>query len=97
MKLQQFSLVGTEDWVFDGENEYPVTTQAIEPVDDGGYYRAADVDALLARIREAVVAEREITDHVTEYLADTGNVGIPWHLEPERYRPALDALLNGVG
>lgn len=51
MKLQRFSLVDTEDWIFDGENEYPVTTQAIGPVDDGEYYRAADVDALLARIR----------------------------------------------
>ena len=47
MKLQRFSLVDTEDWIFDGENEYPVTTQAIGLVDDGEYYRFAADGRLL--------------------------------------------------
>ena len=54
------------------------------------YYRAADVDALLARIREAVAAERAAT------VADTGNAS-GWVARITKYRAALDALLADGG
>lgn len=63
----------------------------------GDWYSADDVDALLARIRAAVDAERVTAEYLVEYLADTGNVGIPQHPELERHRLALDALLSGDG
>jgi hypothetical protein len=53
-------------------------------------YSAADVDALLARIREAVEAERAAT------VADTGNAS-GWVARITKYRAALDALLSGEG
>ena len=54
------------------------------------YYRAADVDALLARIREAVAAERAAT------VADTGNAS-GWVARITKARAALDALLADGG
>lgn len=105
MKLQRYALVDTEDWIFDGENEYPVTTQAIGPVDDGEYYRADDVDALLARIRAAV----EALDNAWRVLAegehlvgvcdnDTADAADRQALDDiESARAALDALLADGG
>lgn len=74
-----------------GGGTYPVED------DDGEYYLAADVDALLASIRAAVDAEREAAEYLADFLSDAGNVGIPQHLEPGRHRPDLDALLSGEG
>ena len=54
------------------------------------YYRATDVDDLLARIRAAVEAEREAT------VADTGNAS-GWVARITKYRAALDALLADGG
>ena len=53
----------------------------------GDFYAAADVDALLARIRAAVDAERGAT------VADTGNAS-GWVARITKYRAALDALLS---
>lgn len=54
MKMERYGLVGHDDWIFDGEDEFPVTTQEIGQTDDGEYYRVADVDAWRGRIRAAV-------------------------------------------
>lgn len=60
----------------------------------GGYYRVADVDDLLARIREAVEAEREATAaDAGGFRAGTGgNLASVYHAAA-----ALDALLSGEG
>ena len=58
MGLQRFDPMDHNPLQYDG---------MMVPRADGEYYRAADVDALLARIRAAVEAERGAT------VADTGN------------------------
>ena len=66
-------------------------------VDRSGYhcsvYRAADVDALLASIRAAVVAEREAGAGIQHPYGDCGECD-EWHDEA---RAPLDALLIGSG
>lgn len=57
------------------------------PADEMQVYAAADVDALLARIRAAVVAERRAA------AADTGNAS-GWVARTMKAREALDALLT---
>lgn len=61
---------------------------------DGECYRASDVDALLARIREAVEAEREaVFRHVVARGRDSGAA----MQESLAAAAALDALLSGEG
>ena len=60
---------------------------------DGEYYRAADVDALLARIRAAVEAEREATAGIPHPYGDCGGCD---ELHDEARAP-LDALLADGG
>ncbi len=70
---------------------------------DGEYYRAADVDALLARIRAAVAAERAAeTRHVCATRDDspvTTGGGPTYHTSRAvtATRAALDALLADGG
>ena len=54
------------------------------------FYHVADVDALIARIRAAVAAERAAT------VADTGSAS-GWVARITKYRAALDALLADGG
>lgn len=61
--------------------------------DRGLWVRAADVDALLASIREAVEVERDATlRHVLSRAKDRA----PAFLAAERACNALDALLSGA-
>jgi sugar-specific transcriptional regulator TrmB len=57
-------------------------------------YSAADVDALLTRIREAVEAERDAT---LRYFLSRAKNRAPAFLAAERACDALDALLSGEG
>lgn len=60
----------------------------------GGYYRVADVDDLLARIRAAVEVEREAAeaDAVGFRVGTGGNLASVYGA-----RSALDTLLSGEG
>lgn len=81
MGLQRYNPVSHNPLQYDPE---------MDECADGEYYRAADVDALLARIRAAVVAERNAA------AADTGNAS-GWIARTMKARKALDALLAGGG
>ncbi len=84
MGLQRYALSAHEDFM---RRELYV---AREEDPSGEYYRVADVDALIARIRAAVAAERAAT------VADTGSAS-GWVARITKYRAALDALLAGGG
>ena len=63
----------------------------IEAVDTGEWLQWPDVDALLARIREAVDAERaaRVADAGGFHAGTGGNLASVYHAEAD-----LDALLN---
>lgn len=63
---------------------------------DGEYYRAADVDALLARIRAAVDAERE-ADPAVNHRCDCPFGWCDGRCPTIVARKALDALLADGG
>ena len=84
--------IGTGEWMGDMEQD-----------DEGDFYSADEVDALLARIRAAAEAERESGHRLMEMMDD-------WYCERPQSGPpfsqakdldakgaALDALLTGEG
>ena len=97
MVLQRF-----DHWAEIGASGLAAEVVAVESC-DGEYYLAADVDALLARIRAAVEAEREAeTRHVCATSDDspvTTGGGPTYHTSRAvtATRAALDALLADGG
>ncbi len=81
MKLQRWNAV-----LHQQSGQY---VMAMDPDDAGAWISAADVDALLARIRAAVEAEREAGAAAFD--------GTPSWVALRDARDALDALLSGEG
>lgn len=74
MKLHRFSIGTVDDWVFDGDDEVCIDRHEMMPSDDGDYYRASEVNALLTDIRRQLAAHAaaNLEAEFMAMLADTG-------------------------
>ena len=98
--MTRHSLETIDGWEFDGIDEVWVGRHEMLPRDYGEYYRAADVDTLLARIRAAVMAEGRAADKYRweVFASAAANCGSIMERvaedELKAARAALDALLS---